>query len=175
MSQAFWTDARIARLRDLNTEGLSGQQIAEAIPGATRNAVIGKLHRLGIKCSELRKIEAAKRNHASRGGKRRQKAKPLALVAALNFGNLAGPTVPKGPTRIDITEGAPKGGLRIIDPGFRGCRWPLGGDGSEMRFCCAQASDGPYCREHHRRAHTTKIQLTPEEIKSTERLFLRAS
>lgn len=175
MSQAFWTNARIDQLRDLNTEGLSGQQIAEVIGGTTRNAVIGKLHRLGIVCSALRKIEAHKRNNASRGGRTRQKPKPLALVAALTFGNLSGPTVPKAPARIDITDAEREGGLRIIDPGFRGCRWPLSGDGSEMRFCCAGVADGPYCGEHKRRAHTSKIQLTPEEIKSTERLFQRAS
>lgn len=176
MSQVFWTDARIAQLRDLNEKGLSGAQIAEAIRGATRNAVIGKLHRLGVICSPIRKIEATKRTNASRGAKGRQKPKP-AFAPAFVFGNLAGaPTVPKPPSNINITDSNRGGGLRIIDPGFRGCRWPLSGEGSEMRFCCAALSPGSYyCTSHRKCSTTSKIQLTPEEIKSTERLATRAA
>lgn len=43
-----WTDERVARLRHLWTEGLSANQIAKDLGGVTRNAVIGKIHRLGL-------------------------------------------------------------------------------------------------------------------------------
>ena len=43
-----WTDERVARLAKLWAEGLSASQIAADLGGVTRNAVIGKVHRLGL-------------------------------------------------------------------------------------------------------------------------------
>ena len=44
----MWTDERVDQLKSLWTEGLSASQIARALGGVTRNAVIGKVHRLGL-------------------------------------------------------------------------------------------------------------------------------
>src|ERR1700749_2552952 len=46
MTQLNWTDDRVEQLKNLWTEGLSASQIARALGGVTRNAVIGKVHRL---------------------------------------------------------------------------------------------------------------------------------
>ncbi len=43
-----WTEERVARLRDLWITGFSASQVAERLGGVTRNAVIGKVHRLGL-------------------------------------------------------------------------------------------------------------------------------
>ena len=43
-----WTDERVETLKKLWTEGLSASQIAKQLGGVTRNAVIGKVHRLGL-------------------------------------------------------------------------------------------------------------------------------
>ena len=43
-----WTDERVAMLRELWAKGLSASQIAVQLGGVTRNAVIGKAHRLGL-------------------------------------------------------------------------------------------------------------------------------
>jgi GcrA cell cycle regulator len=43
-----WTDERVARLTKLWSEGLSASQVAAELGGVTRNAVIGKIHRLGL-------------------------------------------------------------------------------------------------------------------------------
>lgn len=43
-----WTDERIERLKTLWTEGVTASQIAEELGGVSRNAVIGKAHRLGL-------------------------------------------------------------------------------------------------------------------------------
>src|SRR5690606_38197496 len=43
-----WSDERVELLRKLWTEGLSASQIAAELGGVTRNAVIGKVHRLGL-------------------------------------------------------------------------------------------------------------------------------
>ena len=45
---AAWTDERVELLKRLWSEGLSASQIAAQIGGVTRNAVIGKVHRLGL-------------------------------------------------------------------------------------------------------------------------------
>ncbi len=43
-----WTDERIGELRRMWDEGLTASQIAETLGGVSRNAVIGKAHRLGL-------------------------------------------------------------------------------------------------------------------------------
>ena len=43
-----WTDERVEQLKGLWSEGLSASQIARALGGISRNAVIGKVHRLGL-------------------------------------------------------------------------------------------------------------------------------
>ena len=45
---SMWTDERVEQLKSLWTEGLSASQIARVLGGVTRNAVIGKVHRLGL-------------------------------------------------------------------------------------------------------------------------------
>src|SRR4026209_1467277 len=43
-----WTDERVELLKKLWADGLSASQIAAELGGITRNAVIGKVHRLGL-------------------------------------------------------------------------------------------------------------------------------
>ena len=43
-----WTDERVETLKKLWLDGLSASQIAKSLGGVTRNAVIGKVHRLGL-------------------------------------------------------------------------------------------------------------------------------
>lgn len=43
-----WTEERVEKLKELWTEGMSASQIAKTLGGVTRNAVIGKVHRLGL-------------------------------------------------------------------------------------------------------------------------------
>lgn len=43
-----WTDERVTALKKLWLDGLSASQIAKQLGGVTRNAVIGKVHRLGL-------------------------------------------------------------------------------------------------------------------------------
>ena len=43
-----WTDERVEVLKKLWGEGQSASQIAKELGGVTRNAVIGKVHRLGL-------------------------------------------------------------------------------------------------------------------------------
>jgi len=43
-----WSDERVEKLKKMWSEGQSASQIAKELGGVTRNAVIGKVHRLGL-------------------------------------------------------------------------------------------------------------------------------
>ena len=59
-----WTDERVELLKKLWTDGLSASQIAAQLGGVTRNAVIGKVHRLNL--SGRAKPPPARRGRARR-------------------------------------------------------------------------------------------------------------
>ncbi|HUF86830.1 MAG TPA: GcrA family cell cycle regulator, partial [Thermohalobaculum sp.] len=65
-----WTDERVEKLKELWAEGVSASQIAKTLGGVTRNAVIGKVHRLGLS------------NRASAGQPPAEDAKPAEKPAA---------------------------------------------------------------------------------------------
>ena len=73
-----WTDERVETLKKMWGEGQSASQIAKELGGVTRNAVIGKVHRLGLS------------NRAGSGGASAAKAAPKEKPAAA-----AKPSVPK--------------------------------------------------------------------------------
>ena len=62
-----WTEERVEQLKALWTEGLSASQIARVLGGVTRNAVIGKVHRLGF-YAQIRRARAGSRAADRRGG-----------------------------------------------------------------------------------------------------------
>jgi GcrA cell cycle regulator len=53
-----WTEERASQLKELWAQGLSARQIADQLGGVTRNAVIGKAHRLGLSQPSPAKIKA---------------------------------------------------------------------------------------------------------------------
>ena len=52
-----WTEEKISKLKELWGKGKTASQIAEIIGGITRNAVIGKVHRLGLSNRETKSIK----------------------------------------------------------------------------------------------------------------------
>src|SRR5687767_15327662 len=80
-----WTDERIDRLKDLWSQGMTASQIADDLGGVSRNAVIGKAHRLGlqsrpspVKAGEEEAGEAAARAPAAK----KSEAKPASASEA---------------------------------------------------------------------------------------------
>ena len=57
-----WTDERVELLKKLWSDGLSASQIAAELGGITRNAVIGKVHRLGLVPRVITQKPAPRRN-----------------------------------------------------------------------------------------------------------------
>src|SRR3954469_18904011 len=62
-----WTDERIDRLKELWSQGITASQIADELGGVSRNAVIGKAHRLGLQSrpSPVKPNEGVEEGHAA--------------------------------------------------------------------------------------------------------------
>ena len=74
----FWTDERIDRLKSMWEKGLTASQIADELGGVSRNAVIGKAHRLGLKS----RPSPVKANEGEAKPAPKPKAKPVEKAAA---------------------------------------------------------------------------------------------
>ena len=137
-----WTDERVEQLKQLWTEGLSASQIARVLGGLTRNAVIGKVHRLGL----------AGRASPSREIRPRLPAVPRMpkRLAALSEPGVEEP-------ELALQDGTFATVLTVDD---RMCRWPIGEpDKNEFHFCGRQPKSGsPYCEAHARKAHQPSAQ-----------------
>ena len=159
-----WTEERVELLRKLWLDGWSASRIAvELAGGVTRNAVIGKVHRLGmsgrVKAPTAMPIAARRSNKPSADPSRQ----PLQRTAAMPMrGNLAiavqsrpMPTPQSyrstGDNVVPMAEN-----VTIMELRESMCRWPVGDPSSaEFRYCGGKApiGEGPYCTFHSRMAY----------------------
>lgn len=141
---ANWTEERIDTLKRLCSEGFSASQIAAELGGGlTRNAVIGKLHRLGLKKPTASFAPAKRTRPVSRP------KPPPPAIAARPAAPAVIPEPPIPPAQLpDAPE--PKR-LRVLQLTERTCKWPIG-DPRRLDFCfCGnEAARGgpPYCHYH---------------------------
>lgn len=158
-----WTDDRVATLTKLWADGLSASQIAKQLGGVTRNAVIGKVHRLGLsgraKPSSPARKAAARKTAASTASRASTVAKPKAKPARA-------PSAPRTPRVIAQVQAPPQAPLEaklLADGKFATiltitdhmCKWPIGDPGGDnFRFCGRKTDqDEPYCLAHSRVAY----------------------
>jgi GcrA cell cycle regulator len=151
MSVATWTTERIEQLRNCVVTGLTCSQIAAEI-GVTRNAVIGKIHRLGL--SPVRPPGGSPHGCAPRARKspRRRllhligQAPSIVAAGDVNLGIDVG-------AELAPIESAQPCSLLDIDHGK--CHWPLGDPhDSGFAFCGNDAVTGfSYCVGHARMAY----------------------
>ena len=153
-----WTDEIVEQLKQHWIDGKSASQIASLLGnGVTRNAVIGKVHRLGL---------AGRAKTPSSGASRpsRRMAPPPAHRVAGPRLNSAAPRMMRGATALAF---APQALSELEQPEFESvvvpmslrvtiielkeamCRWPLGDPAtSEFRYCGSPTACGPYCAYH---------------------------
>lgn len=152
-----WTDERVELLRKLWTDGLSASQIAgELAEGITRNAVIGKVHRLGL--SGRAKPAASLRPRPPKVVRQQPTIRTHVPMMRGNLAFAMAPQVmavaqPRPVAEVVVPMNEP---VTIMELRESTCRWPIGDPATtEFRYCGGEAAigQGPYCRFHSRLAY----------------------
>lgn len=148
MSIETWTPERVEQLQSFVVAGLSCSQIAAQI-GVTRNAVIGKIHRLGL--SPVRPPGAAARSCPPRARDPRAASPRRRLRLLWSDGTVRAEA--EAPLVVESTEPC-----SLLDLAQGKCRWPVSDAGNggtaDFVFCGNAAIDGlSYCAGHARMAY----------------------
>ena len=144
-----WTDERVELLKKLWADGLSASQIAKQLGGVTRNAVIGKVHRLGLSGRAAPSQPARPVFKAPRA----PRATGAAPAAPRRIEPAAPAPVAAMPTPPAIYKEEP-GSATVLTLGAHMCKWPIGDPSTDsFSFCGRRSSDGPYCNDHARVAY----------------------
>jgi len=167
-----WTDERVELLRQHWMEGKSASQIASLLGhGLTRNAVIGKVHRLGL-ASRAKSPSSSSGHAAHRAPNAAHHAAPRPPTAHRILRGATALAVAPQP----LAEAEPEAfegvvvpmSLRvtIVDLKEAMCRWPLGDPTSpDFRYCGSPVASGPYCMHHAQLAY----QPAPERRRDRDR------
>ena len=131
-----WTDEKVAKLKELWGKGNTASQIAEIIGGISRNAVIGKAHRLNLSAKIKTRTATSnlnfdnviqEKNIKSKKG-RRNKFKSLIIEKDFE---------PENPKQLEELD-------------ENSCKWPIGHPNEETFYFCGRSSlkDFSYCKLH---------------------------
>ena len=172
-----WTDERVELLKKMWGEGQSASQIAKELGGVTRNAVIGKVHRLGLsnratgtpsskpeaKAKPAPKAEAKPRpspkTEAARPEPAPAESTPKPSLPARKQIIPAGQPLPPQPSANEISPEAlakvneiekKSKKISLMELTERTCKWPVGDPATEdFWFCGLPVQSGkPYCEAH---------------------------
>jgi len=148
-----WTEKKVEKLKNLWSKGHTASQIAEALGDTTRNAVIGKAHRLNLEARAASKKSSQSSTTDNRPSRRgstptSRKAKFQSILLDKNFE----PENPKSLEELTDTT----------------CKWPIGHPNEEKFYFCGRKPEGefPYCKLHVLYAFQPKG--TKEEILDKE-------
>ena len=132
-----WTEEKVNKLKELWSKGHTASQIAEILGDTTRNAVIGKAHRLELeaRAPSKKSSSSASLNHGARPAKRNsqpmsRKSKFQSILLDKNF-------EAEKPTSLEnLTDTT--------------CKWPIGHPDEESFYFCGRKPEGdfPYCKLH---------------------------
>jgi GcrA cell cycle regulator len=131
-----WNDEKVAKLKELWGKGSTASQIAEIIGGLSRNAIIGKAHRLNLSSkiktrssiSDQSYQNSNEENNSKEKIERRSKFKSLVIEKDFE---------PENPKK-----------LEELDENY--CKWPVGHPEEKTFYFCGRSSlkDFSYCRLH---------------------------
>lgn len=170
-----WTDERVETLKKLWMEGLSASQIAgELGEGVTRNAVIGKVHRLKLSGRAKPATSSARPRNVNRAPRRPgSSASSMGGTSSSGGGGsvkrrmvntVVGATALK-PTEMEEEHLQPHQQSELVIPpeerigllalNESTCKWPIGDPlMPEFHFCGRDSGEsGPYCEFHSKRAY----------------------
>ncbi len=166
-----WTDERVEQLKKMWGEGQSASQIAKELGGVTRNAVIGKVHRLGLSnrtggASSKPAKEKAEKAEAPKAAAKAAAAEPAPAPAPPRpAGGLRKQIIPAGqplPPQPSANEISPEAlasvrevekkskKISLMELTERTCKWPVGDPATDdFWFCGLPVQAGkPYCEAH---------------------------
>ena len=132
-----WTEEKVTKLKELWGKGNTASQIAEIIGGISRNAVIGKAHRLNLSAKiKTRSATSSENFDNSRSGKNSQlvkkgrKSKFKSLIIEKDF-------EPENPKQLEQLD-------------ENSCKWPIGHPDEKSFYFCGRSSlkDFSYCKLH---------------------------
>ena len=143
MTVLTWSDDRVEQLKKLWESGLSASQIAAELGNVTRNAVIGKVHRLGL---------SGRAKSPSSAAPRQRKARPaqqmMRVARPLSRGNTAlahAFETEMEPDPVAFDNVVPMSQrLTLLELNEATCHWPVG-DPSSPEFSSAAARRSPAC------------------------------
>jgi len=135
MSDITWSEDRVTTLSKLWLEGLSASQIARRLGGITRNAVIGKVHRLGL------------------SGRPAPAGIPRTTILRARRAPRRAPA-PRPPRSAIVVIAAPPEGPGLVHDmrhlGAHACKWPIGDPKDDSFSFCGRPAEGRYCTAHER-------------------------
>lgn len=158
-----WTDERVELLKKLWAEGLSASQIASRLGGVTRNAVIGKVHRLKLSSRGRASASQPRAKKVSSGNGVRAAARPartVTVTATVGATALAAqfdaePVAQQMLRPVENVVIPISRRLGLLQLTERTCKWPNGDPLDEdFSFCGNEAGEsGPYCGYHSKMAY----------------------
>ena len=168
-----WTDERVELLKKMWSEGQSASQIAKELGGVTRNAVIGKVHRLGLSnrtgAAPVKPMKEKEKPAKAAGVAEAPapKAEPVAEAAPVERPSVPArkPIIPAGqplPPQPSANEISPEAlanvrevekkskKISLMELTERTCKWPVGDPATDdFWFCGLPVQQGkPYCEAH---------------------------
>lgn len=161
-----WTDERVDLLKKLWQDGLSASQVARQLGGVTRNAVIGKVHRLGLS-------GRAEPSRPRQGPSRT--ARPRRAAGRSPGRSRASQPQPRPPGGRSVPYVEPLAGTATpLTLGAHMCKWPIGDPVSESFTFCGRGAlaNGSYCTCHAAVAYAPRRKREADLVRALRRYIM---